>query len=295
MPKPKIHIGISGWRYKPWRGVFYPADLPQHRELEFASRTLPSIELNGSFYSLQTPERYASWYAETPEDFVFSVKAPRYLTHVRRLRDLQKPMANFFASGIFNLRQKFGPLLWQFPPNFQFNADRMEEFFSTVPKNTEVALELARQHDVAREVLLEIDENRPLRHAVEIRNPSFESEEFVRLLRKYNIALVVADTAGKWPYKDDLTSDFVYVRLHGAEELYASGYSEEALQRWQRRIQLWGQGLQPEDAHCISSKAPRKRTSRQVFCYFDNDVKVHAPFDAARLLKLLDMPRSGSA
>jgi uncharacterized protein YecE (DUF72 family) len=290
MPKAKIHIGISGWRYKPWRGVFYPEKLPQRRELEFASRALPSIEINGTFYALQTPERYAEWYAETPDDFVFSVKAPRYITHVRRLNDIELPMANFLASGVFNLKEKFGPLLWQFPPSFKFEAERMEAFFRSLPKDTQAAAEIAKRHDRVKNPQLEFDKNRPLRHAVEIRHTSFEDEAFVALLRKYNIALVVADTAGKWPYKEDVTADFIYMRLHGAEELYASGYTEEALQRWQKRISAWSSGSQPDDAHVISQKAARERASRDVFCYFDNDAKVHAPFNAARLLELLGLP-----
>ena len=123
-----IHIGISGWRYEPWRGDLYPKGLAQKRELQFASRAVNSIEINGSFYALQRPERYAQWYAETPDDFVFSVKAPRFITHVRRLREIEKPLANFFASGVLELKEKLGPILWQFPPNFKFEAERFDQF-----------------------------------------------------------------------------------------------------------------------------------------------------------------------
>lgn len=292
MSKSKIHIGISGWRYPPWRGVFYPKKLPQRLELNFASRALSSIEINGSFYALQTPERYAQWYADTPDDFVFSVKAPRYITHVRRLRDIEVPLANFFASGVFNLKEKLGPILWQFPPSFRFEADLMNAFMSALPRDTEAASEIAKQHDITRNVLLEIDRKRPLRHAIEIRNASFETEEFVALLRKHRVALVVADTAGKWPYKEDITSDFIYMRLHGAEELYASGYTDEALKRWHERIRAWSRGSQPEDANDISSAPPPQRASRDVLCYFDNDIKVKAPFDAARLSAMLGVPQT---
>ena len=131
-----IHIGISGWRYTPWRGDFYPKGLTQKRELQFASRAVNSIEINGSFYALQRPERYAQWYAETPEDFVFSVKAPRFITHIRRLRDIHKPLANFFASGVLELKEKLGPILWQFPPNFKFDAELFERFLEQLPRNT---------------------------------------------------------------------------------------------------------------------------------------------------------------
>lgn len=287
----KIYIGISGWRYPPWRGVFYPKKLTQNRELEFASRALPSIEINGSFYSLQRPQNYADWYAATPENFVFSVKGNRYISHIRRLRDIERPLANFLASGIFNLREKLGPLLWQFPPNFLFDAARVEHFFSLLPQDSAEALTIARKREprMHGRTRLAIDSNRKLRHAMEIRHPSFIDEAFVALLRKYHVALVVADTAGKWPYKEDLTSDFMYLRLHGEEELYASGYTEEALDRWAARIRAWSAGGEPVDAQRISPMVAAPRTSRDVYCYFDNDIKVRAPFDAKRLIEKLGL------
>lgn len=283
-----IHIGISGWRYAPWRGDFYPKGLTQKRELQFASRAVNSIEINGSFYALQRPERYAQWYAETPPGFVFSVKAPRFITHIRRLRDIHTPLANFFASGVLELKEKLGPILWQFPPSFKFDAELFEHFLEQLPQTTQQAATLARQHDahLHGHASLKAYGKKPLRHAVEIRNESFVDPAFTRLLRRYNAALVIADTAGKWPHREDLTSDFVYLRLHGAEELYASGYTPEALKRWGDRIEAWHQGQQPSDAHLIAPRQkPKVRKSREVFCYFDNDVKVRAPFDARRLLE----------
>lgn len=284
-----IHIGISGWRYAPWRGTFYPEKMTQRCELAFASRMLSTIEINGSFYNLQKPESYAKWYEDTPDKFVFSVKAPRYITHIRRLREIEAPIANFFASGIFNLREKLGPILWQFPPNFRFDADIFENFLSQLPHDTEKAAAIACKHDERMEgrIQLEIDRKRKMRHAVEIRNRSFVHPDFVALLRRYKVALVVADTAGKWPNYEDLTTDFVYMRLHGDEELYASGYSIAALESWAERIRAWRDGLQPRDARLISEEAPRERESRDIFCYFDNDMKVHAPFDAATLAHML--------
>ncbi|HVL00171.1 MAG TPA: DUF72 domain-containing protein [Dongiaceae bacterium] len=284
-----LRIGISGWLYAPWRGVFYPKGLPQNKELAFASSMFPSIEINGSFYNLQRPQSYARWYQETPDDFVFSVKAPRYITHILRLNEVKIPMANFFASGVFNLREKLGPILWQFPPSFRFDPALFEEFLRLLPHNTEQASKLARKHDdhVKGRAKITPDAERTIRHAVEIRNKSFIDERFVELLRQYKAALVVADTAGKWPYVEDLTSDFVYMRLHGDEELYASGYTDAALKRWADRIQKWEAGTQPDDAQLISAKAPAKRAKRSVYCYFDNDVKVKAPFDAAKLLQRL--------
>ena len=284
----RIYVGISGWRYAPWRGVFYPDDLAQDRELEFASRALPSIEINGSFYSLQSPESYAAWHDQTPEGFVFAVKGSRYITHVLRLKDIERPLANFFASGIFNLRGKLGPFLWQFPPFFRYLPERFEHFFRLLPRDTEAALALARRRDsrMTGRARLAIDKNRALRHAVEIRNESFVDESFVALLRRYGIALVVADTAGKWPYREDVTSDFLYLRLHGEDEIYKSGYTEAALDRWAARIRDWCSGSEPRDARRISGRPP-PRKSRDVYCYFDNDVKVRAPFDARRLIEKL--------
>jgi uncharacterized protein YecE (DUF72 family) len=284
-----VRIGISGWRYAPWRGVFYPESLPQQRELEFASRALSSIEINGSFYSLQRPQSWAAWYRDTPEGFVFSVKGPRYITHIRRLREIEAPLANFFASGLFELREKLGPILWQFPPNFGYDAARIERFFSLLPRNTGEALALARRRDprMHGRSRLAIDRVRKLRYAMEIRHESFVDESFVALLRRYGVALVVADTAGKWPYREDVTADFVYLRLHGDKEIYRSGYSEAALRRWAARIRAWSRGRGPADAQLISKAPPAARRSRDVYCYFDNDVKVRAPFDARRLARQL--------
>ena len=284
-----IRVGISGWRYEPWRGVFYPKGLPQRRELEFASRMLPTIEINGSFYSLQHPDYYAGWREETPDDFVFAVKAPKYITHERRLKDVQAPLANFLANGLFELRGKLGPILWQFPPMLPFKPDRFEAFFEMLPHDTAAAARMAEYHDerVQDRVSLTIDRKRPMRHAVEIRHPSFADPAFIALLRRHGIALVVADTAGKWPLLEDLTAEFVYLRLHGDKELYASGYSDAALNRWATRVDAWSRGRQVEDAHLASQQRAARRTKRDVYCYFDNDVKVHAPYDAATLTRKL--------
>ena len=289
-----IRIGISGWRYVPWRGDFYPEKLVQKNELKFASRAVNSIEINGSFYSLQSPELYARWAADTPDDFVFSVKGPRFVTHVRRLNDVEKPVANFFASGLFQLGRKLGPVLWQFPPSFKFDEETFEHFLSLLPQNMKQAKACAQSCDerMQKPGYLDMPKTGKVRHAVEIRNASFCVPEFVALLRKYKVALVVADTAGKWPYVEDLTSDFVYLRLHGDKKLYASGYSDEAIQRWGDRIEAWHKGSQPADAHLIvKQKAPRSK-SRDIFCYFDNDIKVRAPYDARQLLERFDLTRT---
>lgn len=291
----QIRIGISGWRYVPWRGVFYPEGLTQNKELRFASRALSTIEINGSFYSLQRPQSYASWYAETGENFLFSVKGPRYITHILRLKDIEKAMANFLASGIFELKEKLGPILWQFPANLKFEPERFEAFLKLLPQDTQTAQALALHCEARMEgrCSLSIDANRPLRHAIEIRHESFIDPAFVELLRRYNVALVIADTAGKWLYREDVTADFLYIRLHGHEQLYSSRYSDEALHYWTSRIQAWAQGGEPDDAQLID-QAHRLPTqeSRDVYCYFDNDANVHAPFDADRLTVALGLKES---
>lgn len=288
----RVRIGISGWRYEPWRGVFYPAALQQRRELAYAAGCFPSIEINGSFYSLQRPESYLQWHAQTPEDFVFAVKGPKFITHMRRLKDVATPLSNFFASGVLALRGKLGPMLWQLPPHLRYDEERLDAFLGLLPHETDAALELARHHDrwLAGRSWLEAGTSRALRHAIEVRHESFATPAFVAQLRKHRVALVVADTAGRWPLLEDLSADFVYMRLHGDEELYASGYSDEALTRWARRIETWSHGGQAADARLAAPHAASRRKKRDVFCYFDNDVKVHAPYDAARLAALVGLP-----
>ena len=264
----QYRIGISGWTYAGWRGVFYPPDLPHKRELEFASRQFDSIEINGTFYRLQKPENFKQWYATTPDDFQFAIKGSRFITHMKKLKDVDAALANFFASGVLALKQKMGPILWQFPPQLRFNADRFEEFLDMLPQTTTAAATLARKHDsrVSGRSLLRTDKRRRIRHAFEIRHDSFMDDAFFALLRKYKAAFVVADTAGLWPYSEETTTDFVYVRLHGASELYTSGYGDEELDQWARLIRRW---------------------RRDVYVYFDNDRKVQAPFDAIRLAERL--------
>lgn len=287
-----IRIGISGWRYARWRGTFYPAGLAQRRELEYAAGCFPSVEINGSFYSLQRPDSFQRWHDETPEDFVFSVKGPRFITHMKRLRDCEQALANFFASGILRLGAKLGPVLWQLPPTLRFDAELLDAFLGSLPRDSEAALARARKRDTALmqgRSALAIDRNRPIRHALEVRHDSFCDPACMRLLRRHNVAVVVADTAGKFPYLEDVSADFVYVRLHGDAQLYASGYSDTALDRWAARISAWASGADPDDAARVGARA-RKRAMRDVYCYFDNDMKVHAPFDARGLMQRLQLP-----
>jgi uncharacterized protein YecE (DUF72 family) len=280
-----VRIGISGWTYAPWRGNFYPAGLLQSDELSYASRQVDTIEINGTFYGLQRPDAFARWYDETPERFVFAVKGPRFITHIRRLREIETPLANFFASGVLRLEEKLGPLLWQFPASFRFDAERLDHFLALLPRDTEAAAALAERRSdwLAERSWAKTAHRRALRHAIEIRHQSFLDPAFVALLRRHRVALVFADSVA-WPYAEDLTADFVYLRLHGSEELYASGYSEEALDHWAARIKLWAQGTEPNDARLIDSDTrPAPHSPRDVFAYFDNDAKVRAPLDARSL------------
>jgi uncharacterized protein YecE (DUF72 family) len=277
-----VRIGISGWRYEPWRGVFYPEGLAQRRELEYCATHFSTVEINGSFYSLQRPEYYEAWYRETPPGFVFAVKGSRYITHMLRLNNIEKPLANFYASGILALKDKLGPFLWQFPEMFHFKPERLEAFFRLLPRDTQQALSLARRRDsrMTGRARLAIDADRPLRHAIEVRHASFVNQDFISLLKKHRIGLVVADTAGRWPKMLDVTADFVYVRLHGDKLIYTSGYTSRALDEWAARIREW-------------------HRRADVYVYFDNDVKVRAPYDAQALTRKLglcwlsdaDMPR----
>ncbi|MBA3783083.1 MAG: DUF72 domain-containing protein [Nocardioides sp.] len=265
----EVRIGISGWTYPAWRGDFYPPGLVQRRELGYASSRLTSIEINGSFYSLQRPSSYAKWRDETPDDFVFAVKGGRFITHLKRLREVEAPLANFFASGVLALGPKLGPVLWQLPEALEYDAGVLDAFARLLPRTTREAAALARRHDdrlSGDRVHAETDADRPVRHALEFRSPSFAAEEALAQLAAHDIAVVLADTAGRWPKVDRDTSDFRYVRLHGDRELYASGYGPAALDQWAERLRAWS-------------------VSQDAFVYFDNDVKGFAPHDAEALME----------
>ena len=282
-----VRIGISGWTYKPWRGAFYPPGLAQSKELAYAASIFRSIEINGTFYCMQRPDSFAQWADDTPDDFVFAVKGPRYLTHMLKLRNAEAPLGNFFASGVLRLGAKLGPILWQLPPNFRFNAEKLETFFELLPRDTEHAAECGRRHDhrLKGRAWLRSDKRRPIRHAMEIRHESFRDPAFIELLRKHDVALVCADTVD-WPLLMDITTDFIYVRLHGSTELYKSAYSRPALKRWAARVAAWRDGQPMTDGHFISARQPKAR-SCDVFLYFDNTDKLQAPKDARSLMRRL--------
>jgi uncharacterized protein YecE (DUF72 family) len=290
-----LRIGISGWTYAPWRGMFYPPGLARKRELAHAARVLRTIEINGSFYSLQRPSSWAAWAAATPDDFVFAVKGSRFVTHMKKLRDVRAPLANFFAQGLLQLGPKLGPILWQLPPQLPFIPDRVDEFLGMLPRTTFAAAALAGEHDerMIGRAWTEAAVDLPLRHAMEVRHPTFLDPAFPRLLRRHGVALVFADAAGRWPYAEDVTADFAYLRLHGARQLYASRYTDDELDWWAARIRAWSAGAQPPDARTLAGDAPPPAAARDVYAYFDNDAKVHAPFDARRLAMRLDAVAEG--
>jgi uncharacterized protein YecE (DUF72 family) len=270
-----VRVGISGWRYPAWRGDFYPPGLPQRRELEYAASQLTSIEVNGSFYSLQRPSSYAAWRAEATaarSDFVFSVKGPRYVSHMKRLRDVDVPLANFFASGVLALGPALGPVLWQLPENLRLDLGVLDDFLGRLPRTTAEAAVMAARHDdkVPDDRALTVaEDDRPVRYALEFRSPTFAVAAAYDVLRRHDVATVYADTAGRWPKVDEDTASFRYVRLHGDKELYASGYSDRALDQWAERCRRW------------------EVSGQDVFCYFDNDMKGYAPHDARRLIDRL--------
>lgn len=292
-----VRIGISGWNYPPWRGAFYPEGLVQRRELEYASRRFDSVEINGTFYSLQRPEYFQRWYDVTPGGFVFAVKGSRFITHMKKLNDVAIPLANFLASGVLCLREKLGPMLWQFAPNWALDLPRFEAFLELLPRSTGAAAKLARRHDsrMKGRAWTRVDADRPIRHAVEARHPSFFSAPFVRLLRRHHVALVFADTAETFPYAEDVTADFVYLRLHGTGPLYAGGYSDQHLEAWAKRIGAWTCGAEPADAKHIDDRPAPRASRRDAYVYFDNDAKVRAPFDAANLAGRVAALRGGEA
>lgn len=300
----RTRIGTSGWAYPEWRGLFYPSGLARRQELAYASRALDTIEINGSFYALQAPSSYRQWFDDTPPGFLFAVKGGRFITHMKKLRGVDRALANFFASGVLLLRDKLGPILWQLPANLTFDMDVVARFLALLPRTTRELADLAARHDEpadergagrgkerdkARDkerwwTHAEVDA--PLRHALEVRHPSFFTPAFARLLRERGVALVFADTAGRFPYAEEVTADFVYIRLHGSRELYASEYTPAELAWWAERVRAWRAGSEPADARRLTAE-PLAPGARDVFVYFDNTARGHAPFDARALTRLL--------
>jgi uncharacterized protein YecE (DUF72 family) len=281
-----IRIGVSGWTYAPWRGDFFPRGLPVKQELSYASKIFRTIEVNGTFYRLQRPSSFARWVEQTPDDFMFAVKAPRFITHIKRIRDAEIPVANFLASGVLRLGAKLGPILWQFPPNFQFDPDLMRAFLEMLPHDTDAMLRLARRHDsrLKDNAWLSVECPGEVRHAIEIRHESFRDPGFIDMLRENRIALVCADTV-KWPRLMDVTADFVYCRLHGSRELYRSGYNAADLDCWAARVRHWAAGTKADGDY--TGPVTLRHGPHDVFVFFDNTDKRHAPKNASELMRLL--------
>lgn len=266
-----VRIGLSGWRYAGWRGSFYPRGLAQRRELEHVASLFPTVELNGSFYSMQRPSSFRAWREQTPSGFTFAVKGPQFITHMKRLRDVRTPLANFFASGVLALGDRLGPVLWQLPARTTLDVGTLAAFFDLLPRTTAAAARLAVEHDdrLKEDAWTAIDADRPVAHALEVRHASYDDPAFRALLREHDVGLVVSDGAGKWPVFEHVTAQLVYVRLHGDTELYTSGYDDAALDAWAARARRWYDG------------------GHDVVVYFDNDAKVHAPYDALALMERL--------
>ncbi|MBX3172753.1 MAG: DUF72 domain-containing protein [Candidatus Eremiobacteraeota bacterium] len=261
-----VWIGLSGYVYQHWKGAFYPEGLAQRRWLGYCGQFFQSLELNGTFYSLKSPSIFRRWRSEVPQDFLFAVKGSRYITHQLKLRHHQQALANFCASGVLALGRQMGPWLWQIPEVLRFDPERMETFLAGLPRTTGGAAELAEHHDARiQDPLCECEADLPLRHCFEVRHPSFGDERFYDLLRRYQVAFVWADTAGRFFWGEEVTTDWVYVRLHGSQQLYVSRYSDAELDRWAARIDEW------------------RRRALDVYVYFDNDGLGHAPYDALRL------------
>jgi uncharacterized protein YecE (DUF72 family) len=272
----RVFVGTSGYDYPTWRVSFYPPGVPRRQWLAFASRVFNSVELNGTFYSLKSPAVFERWSREVPDEgFTFAIKGGRFITHNLKLRNCEAALGNFFASGVLALGRKTGPFLWQLPATYRFEADRLDSFMRSLPRSSADAEAVARQHDhrLARGALVAAAESVHYRHAFEVRHPSYFCEEFYELLSAHDCALVIADTAGKFAYSEAITTDFVYVRLHGSTAIYASDYDDAELETWASKIAGWMRG----------------GNGRAAYVYFDNDAKVHAPHNAMQLAGLLGL------
>lgn len=264
-----VHVGLSGWDYPKWQGDFYPRSLAARRRLEYVGQHFDTVEVNGSFYSLQRPTSYQRWYDATPAGFVFAIKGGRFITHLKRLRDVGQGLANYFASGPLVLGEKLGPVLWQLPASITFDPTLIADFLDQLPRTHTAAAELAaRRDDKLRDrVALDVVAEGPIRHALEVRHRSFDDPRFYDLLAERGVANVVSDSP-TWPLLERRTTDLTYVRLHGHSVLYTSGYSGASLDAWARRCEGW-------------------REHGPVFVYFDNDARGRAPHDALGLLRRL--------
>jgi uncharacterized protein YecE (DUF72 family) len=281
----EIRAGMAGWVFEPWRGEFYPKGLTQKDELNYASRHVSAIEINATFRQNQAPKSFIKWAADTPPGFLFSVKGPQFITHIKRLNDIEAPLGNFFASGVLALGARLGPIVWQLPPTLKFDAMKFDAFFSLLPRTADEALAVARKNDgkVKGEPHLDATGVTRVRHALEVRSETFAVPEFVELMRHHNVAHVIADTQD-WPYLD-VTADFVYGRLQGAPG--ADRYDESQLDRWAARARAWADGKPMTDGPTIAP--PPKAVPRDVELHFVSTDKEHAPGNAMALMRRLGL------
>ena len=263
----QIHIGVGGWNYAPWRGVFYPEGLAQAKELAYAASHLTSIEINATFYGSQKPESFRKWARTVPDGFVFSVKGPRFATNRRVLAEAGDSIQRFLNSGVLELGDRLGPLLWQFAPSKKFAADDFGKFLALLPAKMD---------------------GRRLRHVVEVRHASFRSPDFVTLLRDFAIPVVFTDHA-TYPSLADVTGDFLYARLQQGKDTIATAYPAKELDAWAGRLLLWAQGKMPDDLPRVDPAwAPKKAAPREVFAYVIHEGKIRAPAAAMALIERLN-------
>jgi uncharacterized protein YecE (DUF72 family) len=261
----KIYVGIGGWTYAPWRGAFYPAGLPHAKELDYASRHLTSIEINGTFYRSQSAATYRKWAKEVPDGFVFSLKGPRFVVQRRDLSGAGDSIERFFASGVLELGDRLGPVLWQFAPTKKFDEADFGRFLELLPRTRD---------------------GRRIRHVVEVRHDSFRTPAFIALLRRFATPVVFAEH-DVYPAIADVTGDFLYARLQKGKDAIATGYPPAALDAWAGRLRAWAEGGVPADLPRVEPEARPKAEPRDVFAYFIHEGKVRAPAAAMALIERL--------
>lgn len=283
-----IRVGVSGWDYPGWRGVFYPDDLPARRRLPYLASLLDTVEVNSTFYRLPTPAAVQRWHDALPAHAVLAVKGSRYITHTRHITDVRQALANYFAAGVLLLGSRLGPVLWQLPPRQRFDAELLEGFLASLPHDTADAAALADEHDDrVRQPAVPDGHRHRLRHVLEVRHPSFLVPEAMTILRHHGIALAFSHS-NAWPYAEEVTAGSVYLRLHGPDAIYASEYPD--LDRWAERIRRWHAAGEPDDAVRVTPTRPPPRKERDVYVYFDNDQGARAPRQAIALRRILGLP-----
>jgi uncharacterized protein YecE (DUF72 family) len=261
----RIVVGIGGWTFEPWRGVFYPEGLTQKLELEYASRHVTSIEVNGTYYGSQKPDSFAKWYDETPDDFIFSLKGPRFATNRKILAEAGSSIERFLESGVLLLKEKLGPINWQFMPTKKFEFGDFEAFLKLLP--------------------MELD-GRAIRHVVEVRHESFKTPDFIELARAYDVAIAMADRED-FPAIADVTAPFVYLRLQSSSDKAKTGYPPKALDAWANKAKLWAKGKIPNDHALLAKPEAKPPAGRDVFVYFIGGHKVSNPAAAMALIERL--------